>query len=221
MKDKIKSYVLRTGRMSKSQKKAYESLFDTYCLPFKEELIDFKSIFDFKNIILEIGFGMGLATAQIADENPHNGYLGIEVHQAGIGKLLSEIDRLRLDNVRIVRHDAVEVIESMIPDLSLSGIHIFFPDPWPKNKHHKRRLIQEEFISGAVQKLKEDGYIYIVTDWEDYAYSILKVLNKTKNIFNPCKTFAEKQDWRPETRYEKKGKNKSHNIYEIKYYKRT
>ncbi|MCD6397985.1 MAG: tRNA (guanosine(46)-N7)-methyltransferase TrmB [Spirochaetaceae bacterium] len=217
----IKSYVLRTGRMSKLQKTALKLHSDKYCVPFDEEVLNYEVLFKNANpVIMEIGFGMGHATLEIAEANPDINYIGIEVHTPGIGKVLSEIESRKLTNLKLIQNDAVQIVRTMIKDLSLSGIHVFFPDPWPKKKHHKRRLIQEFFIKELLGKIKRNGYIYIVTDWEDYGEYILKVLNSFEELNNPYADFADKNDWRPKTSFEKKGLAKNHIIREIWFEKK-
>lgn len=212
----IKSYVLRAGRMSSGQKAAYGRLKDLYSIPYEEKPIDFKRVFpDLNDFFLEIGFGMGDVTHLIAEENPQKGYFGIEVHKPGIGKLLSEIEKKNLKNLKAIEHDAVEVLENMIPDGSLSGIHIFFPDPWHKKKHNKRRLIQPEFTALMASKLVKGGYIYAVSDWEDYADQILSVFSDEKSLKNRYKGWAEPQMWRSQTKFERKGLKKNHLIREV------
>ena len=212
----IKSYVIRAGRLSKLQKNAIKTLSDRYCIPFQDRHLDFKNIFGNENrVIIEIGFGMGHATADIAERNSNRNYIGIEVHTPGVGKLLSRIDSLQLSNLRIIQYDAVQVIRKMIPGRSLAGVHIFFPDPWPKKKHHKRRLIQHGFIEELLPSIKKDGYIYAVTDWEDYAEQILRVLNQFSELSNPYATYADGIEWRPDTSFEKKGIAKNHTIRDI------
>ncbi len=219
-KREIKSFVRRAGRMSKLQKNAIKSLSDLYCISFKQELVNFDKIYNNKNdLYLEIGFGMGHATVRIAEENQEKNYLGIEVHAPGVGKLLSEIHLRNLNNIRIVQYDAVEVINQMIPDNSFSGVHIFFPDPWPKKRHHKRRLINETFITSLLRKIKIGGYLYIVTDWEPYAERILNVLDSFQSLVNPYNSYAEGITWRPATSFERKGIKKNHLIRNIWYVK--
>jgi tRNA (guanine-N7-)-methyltransferase len=166
-------------------------------------------------VIAEIGFGMGTATAIIAADNPEKNYLGIEVHRPGIGRLLWEIEQRSLSNIRIIEHDAVEVFEKMIPPLSLEGIHLFFPDPWPKTRHHKRRLVQRPFTHTLAARLKPNGYLYMVTDWEDYALSALDELAATNPLVNTCGGFAESREWRPRTSFERKGLAKAHQVREL------
>jgi tRNA (guanine-N7-)-methyltransferase len=182
--------------------------------------MNFAPIFGNDNpVIVEIGFGMGLATALIAGENPAQNYIGIEVHRPGIGRLLWEIGQRSLSNIRIIEHDAAEVFEKMIPPRSLEGIHLFFPDPWPKKRHHKRRLIKRPFTAVLAAGLKPGGYLYMVTDWEDYAAWALAELGATDGLVNVCDGFAPPQNWRPRTAFEKKGLAKNHQVKELFFYK--
>ena len=229
---RVKSYVLRGGRLSKAQGRALALYRDTFCIPFQESLLDMNELYrnaiqdgGEPDIVVEIGFGMGDATAAIASEHPAKLYLGIEVFTAGVGKLLDEISKRNLANVRIIQHDAVEVLRYMIPDGTIAGLHVFFPDPWPKKKHHKRRLIQDAFAEMASHKLKNDGYIYVVTDWEEYAEQILAVLARTEGLHNPYAEsaspgYAPPQPWRPNTKFERKGLDKRHTIRELLAYKK-
>lgn len=213
----IKSYVIRSGRISNLQKKSYQRLYSTYCINFQQRYVDFRSHYpDYSTFILEIGFGMGLATAQIAADNIDTMFLCTEVFTAGVGKLLGEIERRELRNISIIQHDAYEVVVSMIPDSSLDGIHIFFPDPWPKKRHRKRRLIQQPFLSLLISKLKLGGYLYFVTDWYDYAESVVSLIDEEPTIHNPFKRTAPPTDWRPETRFEKKAKDQQRSIFEVR-----
>jgi tRNA (guanine-N7-)-methyltransferase len=166
-------------------------------------------------VIAEIGFGMGTATAVIAGENPANNYLGIEVHRPGVGRLLWEIEQRSLANIRIVEYDAAQVFEKMIPPRSLEGIHLFFPDPWPKKRHHKRRLIQRPFTETLAARLKPRGYVYMVTDWEDYAQWALIELATTNGLVHTCGGFAKPRAWRPHTKFEQKGLAKAHQVREL------
>jgi tRNA (guanine-N7-)-methyltransferase len=217
----IRSYVRRQGKMTKAQRASLESLKSIYCVPWLEnEFLQLEKLFPEKiGIILEIGFGMGSATAQIAEKNPHIGYLGVEVHTPGVGKLLWEIKQHRLENIRIIHGDAVPLLQIGIKEKSLDGIHIFFPDPWPKKRHHKRRLLTPEFCRILASRLKPSGYIYIATDWEDYAYWILEVLSTVSELSNPYKDFSPQQTWRPETTFETKGKRANREIREILFKK--
>jgi tRNA (guanine-N7-)-methyltransferase len=212
----IKSYVLRSGRMSDAQRRSYETLLPCYGIPFAGEALNYQRLFgNDKPVIIEIGFGMGVATAQIAQENPDKNYLGIEVHRPGIGRLLWEIEHRSLGNIRIIEHDAVEVLEAMIPACSVTGFHVFFPDPWPKKRHHKRRLMTRPFTDLLATKLVSEGYIYMVTDWADYGDWALAELGATASLVNRYPGFAPCQAWRPETKFEHKGLLKNHAVYEL------
>jgi tRNA (guanine-N7-)-methyltransferase len=212
----IKSYVLRAGRGTTAQKRFYDSFSGQFLVPFAHQAINYAAIFGNDNpVIAEIGFGMGLATAIIAGTHPSNNYLGIEVHRPGIGKLLREIHERGLSNIRIIEHDAVEVFENMIPPRSLEGIHLFFPDPWPKKRHHKRRLVQRPFTGTLAASLKPQGYLYMVSDWEDYALHALEELNATEGLDNGFVGFSPPQIWRPRTRFEQKGLEKNHKVREL------
>ncbi|MCL1959023.1 MAG: tRNA (guanosine(46)-N7)-methyltransferase TrmB [Spirochaetes bacterium] len=212
----IKSYVLRLGHYTAAQKKAYEKLSGEYLIPFLEENLDYERVFGNKNgVTLEIGFGSGLATAAIASENPDKNYLGIEVHRPGIGRLLWEIENRRVHNIKIIEYDAVQVLEKMIPSLSLDAVHVFFPDPWPKKKHRRRRLIQRPFTEKLTSSLKHGGYLYMVTDNEDYALHALEELNACSILKNNYEGFAAPQSWRPKTKFEQKGLEKHHTIREL------
>jgi tRNA (guanine-N7-)-methyltransferase len=216
----IKSYVLRSGRLSVAQRRSYETLSPAFCVPFAAEPLGFSRVFGNENpVTLEIGFGMGTATAMIARDNPGKNYLGVEVHRPGIGRLLWEIGRSGLANIRIIEADAADVLEKMIPTASLAAFHIFFPDPWPKKRHHKRRLITRPFTSLLAEKLRPGGYVYMVTDWEDYGDWALAELSATEGLRNVCEGFAPAQEWRPRTRFEQKGLEKNHKVRELYFIK--
>lgn len=192
---KIRSFVRRAGRTTNAQSRAMNELAPQFLLPFDCKLFDW-SIFDslsspdqyqLPQRILEIGFGMGESTAHIAQVRPQDVFLGIEVHEPGVGALLKKIGELQLSNLRLIQHDAVEVLEHMIARESLDGVHIFFPDPWHKKRHHKRRLIQEDFITLLVSRLKSGGYIHLATDWHHYAEQMLLVLNQHPKLENSSK----------------------------------
>jgi len=206
--------------MSPAQQSSYNRLFDTYSYSFCENKPLFENEVNQRDLIIEIGFGMGDATYRIALENPEKDYLGIEVYRPGIGKLLSMIEQENISNLKVIEYDAVEVLKNMIPENSISGFHIFFPDPWPKKKHHKRRIIQEDFVNLLTKKLINGGYIYAVTDWENYAEHMKAVFDGEKQLRNRYDGFAEPQQWRPFTKFERKGKAKSHAIYELLYEKK-
>ena len=214
----IRTFVLRKGRITEAQKKAYAEYAPRWCIPYKEENLAFTALFANANpVIIEIGFGMGVATAEIAAQHPEFNYIGIEVFQAGVGKLLNEIEHRGLKNIRIVEHDAIEVLEYMIPDASIAGFHIFFPDPWQKKKHHKRRLLHRPRTNLLAQKLQENGYLYMVTDWYDYAEDAFAELSATEGLRSKYEGFAPAQHWRPKTKFEQKGLNKAHPITELMF----
>ena len=212
----IKTFVLRASRMTDAQKRDYETLSAKWCIPFEKKNLNFADIFGNSNpVVVEIGFGMGAATAIIAEQNPNVNYLGIEVHTPGVGRLLGNIRDNNLQNLYIIEHDAMEVLEFMIPDNSVSGFHVFFPDPWPKKKHHKRRLMQRPRTNLLAKKLYAGGYIYMATDWEPYAEFALEELNLTETMKNKYDGFAPHQEWRPETKFEHKGLVAERKISEI------
>ena len=216
----LKSYVIRAGRFTTAQRKAYDSLAEKFIIPFSEEKLDFSEIFAAGSVTLEIGFGMGIATAEIAQANQQKNYLGVEVHRPGIGRLLWEIEKRSLVNVRIIEQDAVQAAEKMIPSGSLEAVHLFFPDPWPKKRHRKRRLVQRPFTETLAGCLKPGGYLYMVTDWEDYALHALEELTATAGLRNAYDGFAPPQNWRPVTKFEQKGLAQDHTIWEIFFTKK-
>lgn len=216
----IKTYVLRKGRMTASQERDYQNFSHIWCIPFEKKPINLLDVFGNTNpVIVEIGFGMGSATAEIAEKNPDINYIGIEVHTPGVGKLLGEIRTRDLKNLYIIEHDALEVLDEAIVDGSINGFHVFFPDPWPKKRHHKRRLMQRPNTDLLAKKLCAGGYIYFVTDWAEYADFALEELNKTPSLHNKYEKFAETQHWRPETKFEKRGKDAAREIKELYFIK--
>ncbi len=212
----LRSFVLRQGHVSNAQRRAYKTLLLNYGIPFTESLLDLEKIFG-RNApkYLEIGSGMGETTAAIAKAHPQNDYLAIEVHTPGVGSLLIQIEELGLTNLRVIQHDAVEVLNRMMLPECLDGVHIFFPDPWPKSRHHKRRLIQPEFISLLCNRLKFDGYIHVVTDWENYAGQILKVLRNEPQLANTTRDYAPHPEHRPLTKFEQRGLRLGHDIWDL------
>jgi len=218
----VHTYVLRAGRMTEAQKRDYVIHSARWCLPFGERILNLVDIFEnTAPVTIEIGFGMGKATAIIAADNPDRNYLGIEVHRAGVGRLLGEIEKRGLTNIRIIEHDALEVLEHMIPDGSVQAFHIFFPDPWPKKRHHKRRLVQRPRTNLLARKLAPGGYLYMVSDWEPYAEEAFFELTATPHLENMYDGFAPRQAWRPETRFEVKGKEAHHDIHELMFVKKS
>lgn len=216
----IRSFVLRAGRMSDAQRRSYETLSPLFVLPYAKERTDFSAFFGREApLVVEIGFGMGIATADIAQADPDRNYLGLEVHTPGVGKLLWEIDRRKIANIRIIEHDAVEVLRDMVEDGSLAAFHIFFPDPWPKKRHHKRRLVKRPFTDLLARKLAPGGYVYMATDWAEYGDWALEELSATAGLVNRYEGFAPRQEWRPETQFERKGLKKSHEVKELYFVK--
>ena len=218
----IKSYALRSNRLDDEQRRIVLDNYERYCVTFQDGPADPAGFFTdpSKPVIVEIGFGMGTSTQVIARERDQFNYLCLEVYLVGFVKLLRDISRLGLDNIRLMRFNAVDVLERMIPDSSVSGFHIFFPDPWPKKRHHKRRLIQPDFVHLLASKLRKDGYIYCVTDWEEYAQWMLEVLSGEALLVNPYDGFCPPVAWRPMTKFEKKGLDKDYRINELWFVRR-
>lgn len=212
----IRSFVLRQGRVSNAQQRALEELKPRYGIPYQDGLIDLNQAFgrDAPKI-LEIGFGMGETTARIAAAHPENDYLGIEVHGPGVGSLLKQIDEGGLTNVRIMQHDAVEVLKHMIGPETLSGVHIFFPDPWHKKRHHKRRLIQPAFVELAASRLRPGGVLHCATDWEPYAEQMLEVLGACPALVNTAAGWAPRPAWRPLSKFERRGLRLGHGVRDL------
>lgn len=212
----IRSFVLRQGRVSNAQQRAHDDLLPVYGIAYAPQRIDLDAAFGRRAPkILEIGFGMGETTASIAAAHPEIDYLGIEVHTPGVGSLLKEIGARALANVRIVQHDAVEVLADMIAPASLDGAHIFFPDPWPKKRHHKRRLIQPPLVALLADRLKPGAYLHAATDWQEYAEQILDVFSREPLLRNTAEAFAPRPDYRPQTKFETRGLRLGHGVWDI------
>jgi tRNA (guanine-N7-)-methyltransferase len=212
----IRSFVLRQGRVSNAQRRAVDTLLSVYGITYAPGALDFEQVFGRRApTLLEIGFGMGETTAQIAQAHPGNNYLAIEVHTPGVGSLLKRIAEVGLANLRLVQHDAVEVIEHMIAPTSLAGAHIFFPDPWPKKRHHKRRLIQPGFIALLASRLAPGAYLHAATDWQEYAEQILAVFAAEPGLVNTAPGFAPRPDYRPLTKFESRGLKLGHGVWDI------
>jgi tRNA (guanine-N7-)-methyltransferase len=218
----IRSFVLRQGRFSPGQQRAYEMLMPRFGVPFSPAFVDLEAVFGRKAPkILEIGFGMGETTARIAAEHPENDYLGVEVHIPGVGALLKRIDELALTNIRVIRHDAVEVVNAMLAPASLAGIHLFFPDPWPKKRHHKRRLLQPAFAELLASRLAPGGYLHAATDWQEYAEHMLATLSQVASLENPHGGFAVRPAARPETKFETRGRRLGHDSWDVIFRRQT
>jgi tRNA (guanine-N7-)-methyltransferase len=212
----IRSFVLRAGRMGTGQQKALADLGPRYVLPYRAEPLDLGATFGrTADTIVEIGFGMGGATAEIAAARPADDFIGIEVHTPGVGALLKLIGERELGNLRIVQHDAVEVLEHMITPASLAGVHVFFPDPWHKKKHNKRRLIQAGFVARLVSRLKPGGYLHCATDWQPYAEQMLEVLSAEPGLVNTADGYAPRPDYRPLTKFEQRGIRLGHGVWDL------
>jgi tRNA (guanine-N7-)-methyltransferase len=215
LKREIRSYVLRQGRTTPSQQRAFDELFPRFGLAFAEAPLDFARVFGrTAPVVLEIGSGMGETTAAIAQENPGTDYVAIEVHGPGVGSLLKKIDAQQLRNLRVIRHDAVDVLEKMIPDASLAGIHLFFPDPWPKKRHHKRRIVQAPFMALAARKLAPGGYFHAATDWPEYAEHMDAVL-----AAEPALAKAQGAKARPVTKFERRGIRLGHPVRDLLFFR--
>jgi len=214
---RIRSFVRREGRLTPGQQHALDTLWPRYGL-------DFGSAPDFSHpsgkpapVILEIGFGNGDSLAQMAAADPDGLYIGIEVHRPGVGRLLKTLDEQGIGNVRVYCHDAVEVLEQKIPDARLDRVQLFFPDPWHKTKHHKRRIVQPDFVSLVARKLRPGGRFHMATDWRPYATHMLAVM-RTSPLFgntSPCGDFVERPDYRPATKFEQRGQRLGHGVYDL------
>ena len=218
---RIRSFVLRQGRVTKGQANALETQWPKYGLEYGLQAIQLDTLFNrtTSKKILEIGFGMGETTAKIAQTLPDYDFLAAEVHTPGVGALLKLIEESSLTNIRIIQHDVVEVLQNMIVDASLDGVHIFFPDPWHKKRHHKRRLIQAEFVKLLCTKLKVGGYLHVATDWQEYAEWVLAILNAEPQLQNTATQlvlgYAEKPSYRPLTKFENRGIKLGHGVWDM------
>jgi len=218
----IRSFVVRAGRIGPGQARALATLAPRYVVQFQAEALDFAALFGrVAPVVVEIGFGMGQATAAIAAARPETDFLGIEVHPPGVGALLQRIDEARLANVRIVQHDAVEVLAAMIAPASLAGVHVFFPDPWPKKRHHKRRLVQAGFVRLLASRLAAGATLHCATDWEPYAEQMLAVLAAEPALVNAAGSgYAERPPTRPLTKFEQRGLDRGHGVRDLVFTKR-
>jgi tRNA (guanine-N7-)-methyltransferase len=214
--DHIRSYVLRQGRVSQAQARFHEQLMPSLGIAYRPQVLDATAAFGRPApTVLEIGFGMGETTAAIATARPECNFIGIEVHTPGVGSLLKQIAAAALTNVRVVQHDAVEVVRDMIAPNSLAGIHVFFPDPWPKKRHHKRRLIQAPFVALLASRLAAGGYLHCATDWQEYAEQMLAVLADEPLLENAHGGFAPRPEYRPLTKFEQRGLALGHGVWDV------
>ncbi len=218
----IRSFVLRQGRMSPAQIRHLEQMMPVVGIPYRPALLDTAAAFGRQApVILEIGFGMGAATADIAEARPDDDFIGIEVHAPGVGNLCKLIDERGIGNLRIVQHDAVEVLRDMIAPGSLAGVHIYFPDPWPKKRHHKRRLVQPPLVRMVAERLAPGGYLHCATDWEDYAVQMLAVLGGEALLENSADGYAPRPDFRPLTKFEQRGIRLGHGVWDLLFRRRA
>ena len=219
---RIRSFVRRQGRITPAQRKALDELLPRFGLPAAAPL-DVESTFGrAAPLFMEIGFGNGETLVELAAAQPEHEFIGVEVHPPGIGHLLLEVARRDLTNVRVYANDAVEVLERCIPDASLSGLFVFFPDPWHKKRHHKRRLINSRFAALAARKLRPAGVFHAATDWEDYALQILDVLGHCPDLINanPGGGFSERPAYRPQTKFERRGQRLGHAVWDLLFTRR-
>lgn len=217
----IRSFVLRQGRVSNAQRRNYDELMPVWAIPYGTKLLDFEKVFGRQApTIFEIGFGMGETTATIAKNHPENNYIALEVHTPGVGSLLKDIHEQGITNIRIIQHDAVEVLRDMIPLNSLDGTHVFFPDPWPKKRQQKRRLLQGPMVKAIAEHLKPGGYLHSATDWEEYAHQMLEVYSAEPLLVNTADGFAPKPEYRPQTKFETRGLRLGHGVWDVVFKKR-
>jgi tRNA (guanine-N7-)-methyltransferase len=218
----IRSFVMRRGHLSDAQRDAHAALMPRYAVPDGDGPIDFEALFGRRApVVLEIGFGMGRTTAEIALARPDTDFLGIEVYTPGVGSLLRLIGLHGLANVRVIQRDAVEVLRDRIAPGALAGVHVYFPDPWPKKRHHKRRLIQPAFVAALAARLAPGGYLHCATDWQDYADQMLAVLSAEPSLANTADGFAPRPDWRPPTKFEQRGLRLGHGVWDLMFTRRT
>lgn len=224
-KRKIRSFVLRTGRLSEFQRNMMNENWAEYGLDHQTEPFDFEKIYGNTNpVVLEIGFGMGKSLVEMAEQNPDKNYLGIEVHTPGVGACLAYAIEKGVKNLRVICHDATEILRDCIADGSLGGLQLFFPDPWHKAKHHKRRIVQPHFVETVAQKLTAGGFIHFATDWENYAEHMLEVLQAMQNTVGICNTSATndyipRPDFRPLTKFEARGHRLGHGVWDLYFIK--
>ncbi len=219
---RIKSFVKRAGRMGSGQIRALQELAPKYALPYQPSRPDWDAVFGRSAPrVLEIGSGMGDATAKIAAALPHIDFIACEVHEAGVGALLQRIEEAGLRNLRVIQHDAVEVLEQMVAPQSLQGVHLFFPDPWHKKRHHKRRLVQGPFIAQLMQFIAPGGYFHAATDWQPYAEQMLEVLSAEPLLENTAAGYAETPAYRPQTKFEARGLRLGHGVWDLVFRRRS
>lgn len=218
----IRSFVKREGKLTKGQQNAIDQSWSEFGVDLVAQKLDLDQLFDrVAPVVLEIGFGNGVSLAEMAENDPGSNFFGIEVHKPGVGSLLVQVRQRELSNVRVSGDDAVQVLGQQIPDASLDRVQIFFPDPWHKKRHNKRRLIQPAFVETLLSKLKTGGRIHVATDWEHYAEHILEVLSANTQLQNTAQDYAPKPDYRPGTKYEARGVRLGHGVWDLVFEKKT
>ncbi len=218
---RIRSFVTRAGRLSDAQARAIEELGPRFCVPYQKNILDVDQVFERSApTIFEIGFGMGETSAKISAGMPEKNFIGVEVHTPGVGSLLKLIGEQNLHNQRVIQHDAVEVLTHMIAPASLAGAHVFFPDPWHKARHNKRRLIQGPLVSLLASRIAPGGYLHCATDWEEYAQQMLEVLSAEPTLQNSAEAYAPRPDYRPVTKFENRGLKLGHGVWDLVFIKR-
>jgi tRNA (guanine-N7-)-methyltransferase len=218
---RIRSFVTRAGRLSTAQARALDELGPQFCIPYAKTPLEFEQAFGRRApVILEIGFGMGDTTAKIAAGMPDKNFLGVEVHTPGVGSLLKQIGEQQLNNLRLIQHDAVEVLTHMVAPASLAGVHVFFPDPWHKARHNKRRLIQPPLVALLASRMAAGAYLHCATDWDEYAQQMLEVLTAEPTLQNTAAGFAPRPDYRPVTKFEHRGLKLGHGVWDLVFVKR-
>lgn len=219
----IRSYVLRQGRLTSGQERAFETVWPRLGVEFHGRILNLPMLFENRHpVFLEIGFGSGDSLAQMAAVHPENNYLGIEVHRPGVGHLLLKADELGLTNLRVIRHDAVDVLQHGIATAALAGVFLFFPDPWHKKRHHKRRILQPLFVEQLTRAIRPGGLFHAATDWEHYAEQMMELLSATP-AFENCAgpgAFLPRPDWRPLTRFEQRGQRLGHGVWDLVFRRR-
>lgn len=218
---RIRSFIRRQGRITPGQQQAIDQLWPKYGLELDQPQ-QFSQIFGRSApLFLEIGFGNGETLVEMAVANPDHNFLGVEVHKPGIGHILLQLQQRELTNVRVYCHDAIDILEQQLADNSLAGVHLFFPDPWPKKRHHKRRIVRPDFIGIITRKLQQGGYFHAATDWENYAQHMLKLLNKQQILVNESadRKYCKRPDYRPITKFERRGIHLGHCVWDLIYRK--
>ncbi len=216
----IRSFVMRAGRTTEGQQKALDEVWPFMGLEVKEGSVVFSELFGREApVVLEIGFGMGDSLIEMASQQPENNYIGIEVHKPGVGRLLSRANEAGVSNIRVYAEDAIEVLAQCIPDNSLDVLQLFFPDPWHKKKHHKRRIVQPEFVQTVRKKLKVGGYFHMATDWENYAEHMMDVMTEAEGYQNKAgeRIYSPQPEWRPVTKFQKRGERLGHGVWDLMF----